>query len=253
MTTTMQDAPPAEKQAEMMEKVRKLLAKAESCAGFGTEEGNHEAEAFMGAAQKLIAAYAISEAMLSSGKGKFEEIEVRSMHARAPYAMEKTLLLQRICKVNRVELVMTAKRPKAVTVQVVGFPSDLDAVDLLFTSLLVQMVGECMNATPEWFEQIKQFRASFMMAFTDQVGQRLQEAVDMATAEAEVTTSSSVALVLVDRAGLVKDRFRKEFPGSQTQSVSRTRNQAGQDAGAAAGQRANIGQRSVGQRARLSA
>jgi hypothetical protein len=74
---------------KMLDKVRKLLAKAERA---GTE---HEAEAFTAKAQELILRYAIDEAMLQrKGEKQSEQIVARTVYVEG-YAKAKLLLLRR--------------------------------------------------------------------------------------------------------------------------------------------------------------
>ena len=71
---------------------------------------------------------------------------------------------------------------------VVGFPADLNAVELLFTSLLVQANTAMLRAGGKKDEfgrsRTRAFRQSFLVSYAIRIGERLEEATAHATAEA---------------------------------------------------------------------
>lgn len=244
----------AEVEGKILDRVRKLLSKAESASNFGTPEGNAEAEAFMVKAQKMIADNAISEAMLRAGQSKSEDVEMRKIRIQGPYAQDKITLMNQVAKTNGVELLHTGDQIGGTSdkqVTVIGFPSDLDSVDLLYTSLLMQMVNECIKAAkdytpvPGYGGGRDQFKRSFMYAFSQIVRDRLNEAMEMAKREARTTHGTGVSLVLADRGQMVKSEMERLFPHIKTTKRKVAWNGAGHGAGKAAGARATLGGKSV--------
>ena len=113
----------------MLGRIRALLAKAEST------EFAEEAEALSARAQELMAKYSIDHALLAAETGREETPGGRRIAVDNPYEAPKATLLQTVAEANRCRVVWS-KELGLVTV--IGFPADLDAVELLFTSLLVQ-------------------------------------------------------------------------------------------------------------------
>jgi len=69
-------------------------------------------------------------------------------------------------------------------VTVIGFPADLDAVELLFTSLLVQANSAMLRSGGKrdgaGRSRTRAFRQSFLLAYAIRIGERLSEAADHA-------------------------------------------------------------------------
>jgi hypothetical protein len=73
-------------------------------------------------------------------------------------------------------------------VTVIGFPADLDAVELLFTSLLVQADGAMLRSGGKkdayGRSRTRAFRQSFLVSYAVRIGERLTEAAGQAEQEA---------------------------------------------------------------------
>jgi hypothetical protein len=114
-------------------RIRGLLTKAESSA-FA-----EEADAFMAKAQKLMTRYCIDRTMVEAGddaKGdSASHVEARRVWLEDPYLEAKAFLLANVASANRCRSIVD---PVFGFSTLVGHPRDLDATDLLFTSLLVQ-------------------------------------------------------------------------------------------------------------------
>jgi hypothetical protein len=78
---------------------------------------------------------------------------------------------------------------------VIGFPADLDAVELLFTSLLVQANGAMLRAGVRkdsyGRSRTRAFRQSFLVSYAIRIGERLAEAAGHA--EQEVVAEQAAA------------------------------------------------------------
>ena len=118
-----------------------------------------------------------------------------------------------------------------------GFASDLERVDLLFTSLLVQAAHGLVGTVVPPGEHPAAFRRSWLAGFARVISDRLR----VAEADAVVQRgTSSVALVLADRSDRVARRVTEVYPRLRTAPIRRLAG-SGFDAGAAAGHRADLG------------
>ncbi len=162
----------------MLSRIRALLAKAEST------EFAEEAEALSARAQELMAKYSIDHALLAAQAGDKEEPAGRRIAVDNPYEGPKTTLLNTVAEANRCRAIWSQD---VGLVTVVGFPADLDAVGLLFTSLLVQANTAMMRAGGKKDEfgrsRTRAFRQSFLVSYAIRIGERLAEATTHAEHE----------------------------------------------------------------------
>jgi hypothetical protein len=155
----------------MLGRIRALLAKAEAT------EFAEEAEALSARAQELMAKYSIDHALLAAESGRAEAAGGRRIAVDNPYETPKATLLQTVAAANRCRVVWS-KELGLVTV--IGFPADLDAVELLFTSLLVQANTAMLRAGGKrdghGRSRTRAFRQSFLVSYAIRIGERLAEA-----------------------------------------------------------------------------
>ena len=155
----------------LLGRIRALLAKAEAT------EFAEEAEALSARAQELMAKYSIDHALLAAESGRTEEPGGRRIAVDNPYEAPKATLLQTVAQANRCRVVWS-KELGLVTV--IGFPADLDAVELLFTSLLVQANSAMLRAGTKQDaygrSRTRAFRQSFLVSYAIRIGERLSEA-----------------------------------------------------------------------------
>ncbi len=212
--------------ARHLERIRALLAKAESTT-FA-----EEADALTAKAQELMSRYAIDQAML--GRAEAERApSVRRVWIDDPYAGPKSLLLCEIAGANRCRSVWGKLFGFAT---VFGFEPDLDAVELLFTSLLVQAtLGLKANGS-------RAYRQSFLIAFATRIGGRLRGAAQATVAEATREHGSALAPVLVADTAAVDDACHRAFPRMTQRSFS-VSSYAGWAAGVTAAELANLSTR----------
>ena len=221
-------------QTRMLEKVRALLAKAEA------STYAEEAEAFSAKAQELMARYSIEQALVEGATptGEADKIEILIDN---PYAKAKFTLLDAVASPNRCQAIY---RSSTHTGFVVGFRSDLDTVELLYTSLLLQatrlMAAHGQEVDPWGKNRTKSFRNAFLQGFAHSVGARFELNRRAAEAEATEWSDSDALPVLVERAEQVTGKMHELFPnlGTLRTSVS---NGAGVNAGVRAGRTADIG------------
>jgi hypothetical protein len=163
----------------MLSRIRALLAKAEAT------EYTEEAEALSARAQELMAKYSIDQALLAADSGREDQPAGRRIAVDNPYEGPKTSLLQAVALANRCRVIWSKDVGLAT---VVGFAADLDAVEVLFTSLLVQANGAMLRAGARQDaygrSRTRAFRQSFLVSYAVRIGERLAEAAEHATQEA---------------------------------------------------------------------
>jgi len=230
----------------MLAKIRKLLAKAEDPAT--TPE---EAELYTAKAAQLIADYGIDEALLAHADPSRDPVGDRVVVLDAPYAADKADLLGTVAAELRCRAVRRTRYPdgvKELSLHLFGHESDLQRVELLFTSLLLQTAHALARTPVPAREHKAAFRRSWMAGFTGAIRQRLSAAERQAEAQAANRFRSSgttTALVLADRSALVTAAMHDEYPQLRS---ARPRQLSGSGArhGWAAGQRADLGGTRVG-------
>jgi hypothetical protein len=199
----------------MLDRVRALLAKAEST------EFPEEAEAFTAKAQELMARHSIDEALLAAQKGSSDQPGGVRVGIDNPYEAAKALLLQKVAEANRCRTIWSKQLGFAT---VFGFPSDIDAVDLLYTSLLVQgttaMVLEGSRRDGFGRTRTRSFRQSFLNAYAIRIGQRLHAAAEDVGRKATAEDHDRLLPVLAARDDRVREAVESLFPTSVQRQVS---------------------------------
>jgi hypothetical protein len=217
----------------VLERVRALLAKAESTT-FA-----EEAEAFTAKAQELMARHALDRAMLEDA-GAGGGPGGRRIGTDDPYARAKSLLLDEVATANRCRTAWSGSLGFAT---VFGHEPDLDSVELLYTSLLVQAARAIAAAGPQvdrWGRSTtRSFRKSFYVAYATRIGQRLRESTAAAEAAGAEAHGAALLPVLAGRDRAVDDAFREAFPTTERYRVSAT-NGAGWVAGTTAADQARL-------------
>ncbi|MEX5636819.1 DUF2786 domain-containing protein [Parafrankia sp. FMc2] len=202
----------------ILDKVRALLAKAEST-GFA-----EEAEALTAKAQQLITRHSIDKALLAAREGSRDRPTGRRVGIDNPYEAAKTTLLDVVAGANRCRSVWSKQLGFAT---VIGFEPDLDAVELLYTSLLVQATTAMMRAGSRQDSagrsRTRSFRQSFLASFAIRIDQRLRAATEEASAQAATETGEGSLLpVLAARDDVVRETTETMFPEIFSQAVSAT-------------------------------
>ncbi|GGO04406.1 DUF2786 domain-containing protein [Micromonospora parathelypteridis] len=223
----------------MLDRVRALLAKAESTT-FPAE-----AEALTGKAQELIARHSIDEALLAAGSERGDLPGGVRLSTDTPYAGAKALLVQEVAAANRCEAVWSDDLGFAT---VLGWPADLVAVELLYTSLLVQATAAMLRGRAERRagsgRRTKVWDESFLNAFALRIGERLRAATEAATnaadqAAAETAGAERLLPVLAARGEAVRERLDTLFPGVTRHRLS-VRDAEGWSSGTSAADRASL-------------
>jgi hypothetical protein len=216
----------------VLHKVAALLAKAEST------NFPDEAEALTAKAQQLMTRHAIDQAHLDAGRGDAPRVGGRRIGLDDPYAGARYLLLSAVADANRCRAVWTRQWGFST---VFGDEGDLDAVELLHTSLLVQatraMVAEPRAASTS-AGRTRSFRQSFLVAFAGRIGERLRQAAEEVTAD-EATRSAALVPLFEARRDAAERALEQAFPQVRTTRMS-ARDAAGWHAGTRAADRAQL-------------
>ncbi len=220
----------------VLEKVRALLAKAESTSF------EAEAEAFTAKAQELIARHAIDAALLAVGDDDGDGPSAIRVCIDDPYVDAKSLLLQVVADAGRCRSVFLGSLAMST---VVGFASDLAAVEMLFTSLLVQaqtaMASAARSAPPGSRTRSRGFRSAFLQSYASRIGQRLQEVNDAVVAESTAEHGRSILPVLASRGAVIDGTVDDLFGSLTTHRLRGGTDAAGWASGRFAADNAQLG------------
>ncbi|WP_371660633.1 DUF2786 domain-containing protein [Streptomyces sp. NBC_00280] len=224
-------------ESRMLPRIRALLAKAEAT-GFP-----EEAEALSAKAQELMARHSIDEALLAAGAPAGDAPRARRLGVDAPYEEAKAVLLHAVADANRCRAVWNEALGFST---VVGFEPDLEAVEILYTSLLVQATAAMTKAEAaqraKGRNRTKTFRQSFLAAYAHKMGTRLAAAAEAQTADAAATRTATAPLlpVLATRDLAVTAHLDQMFPTTTTTRLRGVTDEAGWTEGTAAADRAAL-------------
>ncbi|KAB1142216.1 DUF2786 domain-containing protein [Streptomyces luteolifulvus] len=215
-------------ESRMLSRIRALLAKAEAT-GFP-----QEAEALSAKAQELMARHSIDEALLSAGAPAGDVPGACRIGVEPPYEQAKAVLLDAVAGANHCRAVWN--EPLGFST-VVGFEADLEAVELLYTSLLVQAQTAMTKAEAAQRaggrKRTKTFRQSFLAAYAHRIGTHL-------TAAAETQVAADLLPVLATREIAVSDSLDRLFPQTTTTRLRGVSDAAGWTEGSEAADRAQV-------------
>jgi uncharacterized protein DUF2786 len=181
----------------VLDKVRKLLAKAEAT------HNEHEADAFAAKAASLIAAHRIDESRLARADG--DVVTLREVPVgRGAYVRARLALLGAVAGAHDCEIVWRTG-PDGATGILAGFSSDLDVTVVLYESLHLQATGRMAavrRATPA---ATQRWRRAFLFGYADRVGDLLTETRRRVETEVAASTGGGSRLPdLPDRAAQVR-------------------------------------------------
>ena len=222
---TSAPSPASRTDPRLLHRVRSLLAKAEAT------DFPAEAESYTAKAQELIARYSIEDALAP------HTAEVvpfaRRIGLDHPYESEKASLLSAVARANRCHTVWS---PELGVITVFGFDADIDAVELLYTSLLVQSHRAMTRDEPRAGKaRLKAFRRSFLIAYAVRIGERLRQT--RAAAEAH---APDLLPALVSRDTKVRETMERVFPRTERARGTRIDSEEGWDSGRDAADRAQL-------------
>jgi hypothetical protein len=219
-----------------LRRIRGLLAKAEST------EFADEALALTAKAQELMTRHAVDAALLDPGRPSGSDVGTRRVHVADPYVRAKMQLLAAVAEANDVRLVWYQRLGIA---NLVGGRADLDAVELLFTSLLLQ-VAQALSTAERLHggrSPSRTFRRAFLLGYAHRIGERLQSARQRATTEAASERGVDLLPVLRSRQEAVESAVSELFPRVRTSRTRGSVDAGGWYAGRSAAERADVGPR----------
>lgn len=222
----------------LLDKVRAMLALAESERELGHTE---TADAHTATAMRWMAKYGIDEKLAKARANASHKPVDKVFTIQAPYANTKNRLLCVVARALHCQPVLMVTRGTTERVHVFGFESDIELVEMLYTSLLLQMSGElARHQFGPWItgRALMAERRSFMFGFMLAVKPRLEAAYALAEAEADDTGTTGTALVLASRDLAVKTAMQSAYPSLR--NVRTTTSGRSYGDGRAAGERANI-------------
>lgn len=221
---------------KMLARVRALLAKAEAT------EFPDEAEALSGKAQELMAKFSLDHALLDAGPDLElpDDSGARRIWVETPYVTAKAQLVGVVADANGCR---TVTQDQLAVVTIVGADLDLQLTELLATSLLVQ-ANRAMLASGKHYgirgeSRTRSFRQSFLMAYAQRIGERLQATAEKARSAVPEADQDRLLPVLSRREEQVDALFTKLFPETVTRRT-RITNGAGWHAGLSAADLAQL-------------
>ena len=151
----------SEPSSALLDRVRKLLAKAEA-------EGvtAPEAEAFTAKAAELMARYGIDRARLAATRPDTDRPGSRIIDISNPWAQVRAHLLAGLAGAMRCQCVLLSTSKPGQRIHVFGYASDLERADILYTSLLLQMARGLTTAdVPAGVRSPRAWRRSWLLGF----------------------------------------------------------------------------------------
>ncbi len=211
--------------------VRGLLAKAEST------EYPEEAEALNAKAAQLLAKYGIDEAVARQKAEVRVEVVHKKIDILNPYSLDKLYLLRAIAEPMRVRVIRLRQRKGAgkTSAHLFGYPADIERVEMLFTSLLLQAARAMLKVDLPWGQDLRVFRRSWLHGFTEAIGERVREM------ESEAESAVSQELVFVADRGRIDAKVSEVYPLLVTKKRTVQLSDAGNQAGSLVGRRADLG------------
>ncbi|MFG3152189.1 DUF2786 domain-containing protein [Streptomyces sp. NPDC048219] len=224
-------------ESRALARIRALLAKAEAT-GYP-----QEAEALSAKAQELMARHSVDEALLSAHAPSPDAPGACRIGVEPPYEQAKAVLLDAVADANHCRAVWNEALGFST---VVGFETDLEAVELLYTSLLVQAETAMTKAEAAQRaggrKRTKTFRQSFLAAYAHRAGTRLRAVAERTAAETGAADADLLP-VLASREVAVTDRLERMFPETTTTRLRGADDAAGWTEGTRAADRAQVGHR----------
>jgi Protein of unknown function (DUF2786) len=235
---------------EMLDKIRKLLAKAE-----GTDNAN-EAEAFSAKAAQLIARHRldpewVSEA-LAHGTLGLRRIRI----GRGAYVRARLALLDAVARHHDCEVVFETG-PEGTLAVLAGYESDLDVTEVLYASLHVQASSQMANFRSRTPAATQRWRRSFLFGFATRVGEQLAEARAQAaaspgTVDGAAPRSRATLPDVLDRSARVREFAGRSFGSVITARAAAPAQRSGWRDGHRAAANADLGRTRVAGRLALA-
>lgn len=247
---------PEEKRQTMLEKIRALLSKAEHT------NFPEEAKVFTEKAQELMTRYALSEAELDvlGRKDAPDEVITKTIVVECPYTVAKGSLVSAVAKGNGCKVVFAGndhrvphpKWPDGLLVRniyVTGFSKDIELVELVFTSLLIQAQREQLNTPRPSHVSARVWNKSFLLGYAAEIGARLRNRKKAVINDMPEAERANVLPVLMSKEQQVQQAVEQRWGRLGKISVGQVND--GYSAGRSAATRADVGNARIGGRKAL--
>jgi hypothetical protein len=237
---------------QLVDKVRKLLAKAES-----TSNPN-EADAFSAKAAELIAAHRLDpdhvRHSLDSGVVGLRRIPL----GRGAYVRARLALLMSVARSHDCEVVFETGADGTVAV-IAGFDSDLVVTALLYESLHIQAASQMATTRLATPAATQRWRRSFLFGYARRIGEMLDASLTQAAPPAPPAApptlfdehGSPSTLDVLARSARVKAFAKEAFGPVRTARAVRPPTARGWNEGQRAAASADIGRSRLGGRPAL--
>jgi len=229
----------------LVERVRKLMDKAAATTNV------HEADAFSRKAAELVERHRIDPEALTERRG--DDLVVREIPlGRGAYVRGRLALLMAVAEAHDARVVFGAT-PSGTIAYVAGYGSDLDVVEVMYTSLHTQAAAQMALERRATAAATQRFRRSFLFGYADRVAKSFDEV--RRSAQAAAATPAAVDDAGRSLARLERGRRVEEFITERFGRVRAARSAAGAEvtgwsAGSDAAGSADLGrQRLRGRRA----
>ena len=228
----------------LVSRVRKLMDKAAATSNV------HEADAFSRKAAELIARHRIDpDALVASANDGLAVREI--VLGRGAYVRARLALLMAVAEAHDGRVVF-ASTPTGTVAYVAGHNSDLDLIEVLYTSLHTQAAAQMASERRSTPAATQRHRRSFLFGYADRVAKSFDEARVSAEASASVAAdSASRSLARRERIQQVDEFVSKRFGRVRTARSSAGAELGGWSAGSAAAERADLGRQRVDRRRSL--
>lgn len=206
-----------------LQRIQNLLAKAEST------DSQPEAEACYAKAEELMVKYQIDEAMLEAGgAGRREEPTLEKFaYATQVYRPAKARLLHKIAGMHNVRMVLypgyrrTETSSRTFFAALIGFPSDVRFVKMLYLSIVLQAERGVAQAWTGAGRPSYAWRHSYVSGYVSGVASKMQAAHRTANATRASAERSvpGTELVLRSKAEAVQALCDQAFPSLRSARV----------------------------------
>lgn len=201
------------REEQLVERVRKLLAKAESTANA------NEAEAFSAKAAALIAEHRLDptrvKESLRSGQLVVRRVEI----GRGAYVRARLSLLHAVAAHHDCELVWHNEAVGAVAI-VAGFDDDVSLTEVLYHSLHTQAASQMAAIRQTRPGATQRFRRSFLFGYARRIDELLTESKAASTASASAAAAATTSGETLPDVAARTDRV-KTFAAAQFGRVVR--------------------------------
>lgn len=238
----MTSRPASDVPESLVQRVRKLLDKAEATTNV------HEAEAFSQKAAQLVALHRISPERLQAVERGDDELGIVEINVgRGAYVRARLALLVAVSQPHDVRIVFQST-PVGTIAFAAGFRRDLDVVEMLYESLHQQASAQMAEIKRGSGAATQRYRRSFLFGFADRVGLILKEAKSKAEDAVAPAAASSTELAIRERREEVDGYVRESWGRVRTAAAPRSVGPDGWHSGYQAAEHADVGRKRVGGR-----